>query len=182
MAGYKNALRDRMPEYMDIALRWCKAKNRYIDYIYERYIKKENPKRKLDTIKIMYGLKPAMSIGDLYMMFKETGKYRPLTINDIKHAPSDLFRITFAETFKGDSEINQDEDLRNYWNAVNSWVVWFKQNWIYIKSLYRNLNLLGESEENIKEDIRNKFLSRVSDTIQNKLLEHIIKHIKQHGY
>ena len=46
MAGYKNALRDRMPEYMDIALRWCKAKNRYIDYIYERYIKKENPKRK----------------------------------------------------------------------------------------------------------------------------------------
>ena len=115
-------------------------------------------------------------------MFKETGKYRPLTINDIKHAPSDLFRITFAETFNGDSEIRNDEDLRNYWNAVNSWVVWFKQNWIYIKSLYRNLNLLGESEENIKEDIRNKFLSRVSDTIQNKLLEHIIKHIKQHGY
>ena len=87
MAGYKNALRDRMPEYMDIALRWCKAKNRYIDYIYERYIKKENPKRKLDTIKIMYGLKPAMSIGDLYIRFKETGKYRPLTIN---HRPQTI--------------------------------------------------------------------------------------------
>lgn len=37
--GYREMLRDRIPEYVDIALLWCNTKGRYIDLIYQNQIK-----------------------------------------------------------------------------------------------------------------------------------------------
>lgn len=36
--GYKEMLRDRCPIVVDWALKWCKAKTRWIDHCYEKFI------------------------------------------------------------------------------------------------------------------------------------------------
>ena len=36
--GYKEMLRDRCPTVVDWALKWCKAKTRWIDHCYEKFI------------------------------------------------------------------------------------------------------------------------------------------------
>lgn len=45
--GYKEMLRDRCPIVVDWALKWCKAKTRWIDHCYEKFIKiyKSNDER-----------------------------------------------------------------------------------------------------------------------------------------
>ena len=37
--GYKGMLRDRCPKVVDYALKWCKAKGRWIEHTYSRFIK-----------------------------------------------------------------------------------------------------------------------------------------------
>ena len=37
--GYKGMLRDRCPKVVDYALKWCKAKERWIEHTYNRFIK-----------------------------------------------------------------------------------------------------------------------------------------------
>ena len=37
--GYKGMLRDRVPKMVDFALKWCKAKERWIDHAYNHFIK-----------------------------------------------------------------------------------------------------------------------------------------------
>lgn len=35
--GYKAMIRDRVPSTVDLALRWCKAKTRWVEYVYYTY-------------------------------------------------------------------------------------------------------------------------------------------------
>lgn len=37
--GYKGMLRDRCPRTIDIALKWCKAKNNWVDHVYSSFIR-----------------------------------------------------------------------------------------------------------------------------------------------
>lgn len=37
--GYKEMLRDRCPKVVDFALKWCQAKERWIDHAYDNFIK-----------------------------------------------------------------------------------------------------------------------------------------------
>lgn len=36
--GYKGMLRDRLPKTIDIALKWCKAKEKWIDHTYHNFV------------------------------------------------------------------------------------------------------------------------------------------------
>lgn len=36
--SYKNMLRDRCPAVIDLALRWCKAKTKWLDHVYQHFI------------------------------------------------------------------------------------------------------------------------------------------------
>lgn len=36
--GFKQMLRDRIPEYTNLALKWCKVKGKWIDYVYDNEI------------------------------------------------------------------------------------------------------------------------------------------------
>ena len=36
--GYKSMLRDRLPDTVDMALKWCKAKERWITHVYNAFI------------------------------------------------------------------------------------------------------------------------------------------------
>lgn len=36
--GYKAMLRDRVPRTVDLALKWCKAKDRWVEYVYYTHI------------------------------------------------------------------------------------------------------------------------------------------------
>lgn len=44
--SYKNMLRDRIPVYVDLALKWCKAKERWLNLVYDKqiniYVNKED--------------------------------------------------------------------------------------------------------------------------------------------
>lgn len=49
--GYKAMIRDRIPSTVDFALKWCRAKTKYVDLVYNQYIKFLNDKeqRKYQT-------------------------------------------------------------------------------------------------------------------------------------
>lgn len=53
--GYKAMLRDRVPRTTDLALKWCKAKTKWVDYVYKNYIWfcKDNELRKQMTRNIL---------------------------------------------------------------------------------------------------------------------------------
>ena len=36
--GYKAMIRDRVPRTVDAALKWCKAKNAWVEYVYDTYV------------------------------------------------------------------------------------------------------------------------------------------------
>lgn len=37
--GYKEMLRDRCPEVVNFALKWCKAKERWINHVYDCFVR-----------------------------------------------------------------------------------------------------------------------------------------------
>ena len=53
--GYRQMLCDRMPQTLDIALRWCKAKNKWVDYVYDNTIKKYPQKERSRAVKQVLG-------------------------------------------------------------------------------------------------------------------------------
>ena len=56
-SGYKGMLRDRCPKVVDYALKWQKAKERWIDHAYDKFIRIycDNEERK-HTAKIILGI------------------------------------------------------------------------------------------------------------------------------
>ena len=55
--GYKGMLRDRLPKTIDIALKWCKAKERWIDHTYRNFIQMFSEKKDRDEVtRIILGI------------------------------------------------------------------------------------------------------------------------------
>lgn len=111
--SYKEMLRDRVSKMIavDLALRWVKAKSRWIDHVYDHFI-------------------------SIMVEKKERNKVTRaiLGINEGEHK-SNLF--DFNKTIDWEE---LDDDDRRYWEAVESWVIWFQNNILYIEQAIKNGN------------------------------------------
>lgn len=55
--GYKAMLTDRCPKLVSIALKWCKAKSKWVDYVYKTYVNIYTEKQlRHEAVRIVLGL------------------------------------------------------------------------------------------------------------------------------
>ena len=72
-SGYRQMLCDRMPQTLDIALRWCKAKNKWVDYVYDHFIQKYPQNERSRAVKQVLGLTNYYNIDEIIMFFRIRG-------------------------------------------------------------------------------------------------------------
>lgn len=105
--GYKEMLRDRITKMqaVDLALKYCKAKTKWIDYVYNRYIKIfVSKEHRNQTVRIILGI---------------SGKYRNFDF----HTTIDWDNLEFEQ---------RTEEIK-YWKRVEEWVKWFSDSLAYIE-------------------------------------------------
>lgn len=119
--GYKGMLRDRLVPSWNLALLWCKVKNRWVDTVYENVISKTPKALRPEITKFSAGLK---------------NKYGVV--------------CPFMSTVDPDGWL-YGENKKEYemWRAVYSWINWFAKNQMIFYSDYEHYSKFGYSEEEI---------------------------------
>lgn len=166
MGGYKAMLRDRMPFVIDLALRWCKAKTAYIDYLYDNYISKVPQERRSNLVKELLGIKRAYYKDDII------GTFRLFGMKQVKDIPNDMLYLSFGDTIDWAKLALGDPDVFKYWRLVDSWVKWFKENYLYIENTYK-ISMLNNDEEVVKETIMIRYC------LSEQLTDYLIKSFKE---
>ena len=137
--GYKGMLRDRLPKVVDYALKWQKAKERWIDHTYNRFIGifSNNEERKKAT-RIVLCLK-----------YTKVGQGRKAHIKE-------------EQLFEFDKSIDWDnltDEETVYWKRISSWVDWFRKRYAYAENAYRNSRIVGKSDHDIRVELIVGYLS-----------------------
>ena len=149
--GYKEMLRNRVPLVVDIALKYCKAKDRWINHVYDNYIKMfvEKNDRKHVT-RILLGI--------------QKGKSK---------------NFNFHNTIFWD-QFGLSNDEIKYWNWVESWVNWFEKTYLYIENAYNIDHISGKyNKSSFKTYINEKYLSSMNESDKNKLSDYIIRMLEE---
>lgn len=137
-------LRDRLPKFVSFALKWCKAKEAWLDHVYKNFIwiyvsKKE---RLAETRRVL-GYKT-----DLPREFK------------------------FEDTINWEG-LNQDENVKmenlspeykKYWENVRDWVSWFTKTVPLIEDEYKISKQEGADIIDLKRTIMLNWLSKYFPT------------------
>ena len=110
MNGYRKMISDNIPKTWDIALRWCKCRQKYIERVYRNYV--------------------AIYKNDVMHTLAQKKK---LIENGIHRATNP--KNAFSDSLELDKLRNEkDLQLLTYWEGVVDWVVWFSSNTLYIKN------------------------------------------------
>lgn len=138
--GYREMLRDRCPKLVNYALKWCKAKEKWLDHVYNNWIwiYVSNEER-YNAAKNVLGIKDTRK-GKKIQTFK------------------------FADTIMWD---NLSDEEKNYWTRVSAWVSWFQQKFAYIKNTYDVLNTTGKDISTIKLRIIHDYLMLMCPTTED---------------
>lgn len=139
-SSYREMLRDRCPKIIDYALKWQKAKEKWIDHVYGNFIWLWGDELNED--------------GTLY---RSSSQNKRKTINSLlglkKGKPTEF---NFVRTIDWD---NITEEETQYWKRVVSWVDWFRTNYAYIENTYSISKKIGKSELDCKVEIINTYLT-----------------------
>ena len=126
--GYRQMLRDRLPRYVSDALKWCKAKEAWLDYVYKNFIwlYKDNKERLAQTRLV-------------------------LGYHDDTKLPREF---KFEDTINW-KDLNDAETKR--WEEVQKWVSWFTTTVPYIEDDYNSLIKKGKTTLEIKQELMLKW-------------------------
>lgn len=171
MNGYKGMLRDRMPLILDLALRWCKAKDRWIDYVYDSYIKKQAKDKRSIAVKTILGIKQKWKRQEIYDRIKYS-ELKPITKEQVDKIPKSALFLTFNDTIEWEKLSKEEPDMYEYWKIVGEWVNWFSCSHLKIENTYKHSRQWGMSEDEIVPIIMSKY------SIDNKLAKYLIKSFK----
>ena len=139
-ANYREMLRDRCPKVIDYALKWQKAKEKWIDHAYNYFVKLYGDEIDKDN-KIKCSAKDnKRHVINLLLGIKK-GKAR---------------EFDFSKSIDWD---NLTEEEIQYWKRVVSWVDWFRTNYAYIENTYSISKKMGKSELDCKVEIINTYLT-----------------------
>lgn len=147
--GYKGMLRDRVPKIVDFALKWCKAKERWIDHVYDNFIK------------IVKGVEDRKKITRAILGLRK-GKPKDF----------DFHRSVFWDQF----DMSQQE--LEYWQFVEGWVNWFRLVFAYIECEYTTSHTMGiYKKDEFAKIISDKYLVGVKN--KEKLAKYLIRCLEQ---
>lgn len=81
-SGYKGKLRDRCPRTVDIALKWCESKNKWVDHVYDHHVRfLTDKKERAEQVNIILGL----SKKNRFFEFKDTIDWHNITEDEKNH-------------------------------------------------------------------------------------------------
>lgn len=127
MTGYKKLIKDCIPKTWDIGLRWCRAKGKWIDHVYDTNIRQYN--------------------NDTTHSLKEKNKIKARKIKDICKPYASFRDSIYFDTFLYKDKHNEYV----FWSNVSEWVNWFVNHYLYISSSV--LIVIDTNPEMSKEDI-----------------------------
>ena len=173
MNGYKPMLRDRMPKMLDLALRWCKAKNRWIDYVYNNIVSKYPLEKRSSIVKTILGIKQYYKRQEIYDHIRYN-EFKSVTMKQINSIPKSELYMKFKDTINWNKLLLEDLDMYKYWEDVAEWVDWFSTSYIAIESTYNywTSKRWNVSDNEVKKIISHKF------GISIKLTNFLIKSFK----
>ena len=137
--GYKEMLRDRCPKVISHALKWQKAKEKWIEHVYSYFVKILGDEIDIDNNVLCTAKNNKRAVISLLLGMKE-GKVK---------------NFDFRKTIDWDN-LSDEETL--YWERVASWVKWFSTKYGYVENLYDISKRIGKDEESIKIEIINNYL------------------------
>ena len=164
-------LRDRMPQMLDLALRWCKAKQRWIDYVYGNYVKRYPQNKRSVAVKTVLGVKQKYKRQEIYDQIRYV-EMKPVTKEQVDKIPKSELYMKFSETINWQKLSTEDPDMYAYWKNVADWVDWFSKMHIYIEATYKNSQRWKLEGDDIIPIIMSKY------QIDRKLTEYLIKSFK----
>ena len=171
MKGYKQMLRDRMPSVLDLALRWCKAKNRWINYVYDNTIKKSPIEKRSNAVKVILGIKQQYKRQEIYDQIKYS-ELVPITREQVDAIPKSELYMKFSKTIDWSKLSYEDQDMYQFWKDVAEWVEWFSKSITPIKDTYDHSRKWGMTDEEIKSILISKY------EIDEKLVNFLIKYFE----
>lgn len=171
MNGYKGMLRDRMPLMLDLALRWCKAKQRWIDYVYDKFVKKYPKERRGVIVKTLLGIKQQYKRQDIYDHMRYVKLDLSVSMDQVNSIPKSELFMSFRDTLDWE-ELSKEEGMVTYWATVESWVQWFKESHAYIENSYQISRKLGKDDATIKASLMAEY------GLESKLIDYLIKSFK----
>ena len=170
MGGYKQMLRDKMPEMLDFALRYCNAKSRWIDYVYDNSIKKYSKKDRSVAVKVILGIKQKYKRKELYDKIRyDMFKPMKITKEQVDAIPKSELYVSFKQTIDFDKLSRDDPDMYQYWKDVASWVDWFSTTYISVKDTYLHAKKWQLKRSEITESLMAKY------SIDKRLVDFLIK-------
>ena len=135
--GYRNMLRDRVPRMVNLALKWCKCKEKWLDHVYKNWIWMYSSKDMRNSVT------------------------RDLLGLDI-HGKATKFN--FEDTILWD---NLTEEETKYWKGISSWVSWFRKQYQYVENTYTVSLQAGHNISEIKLEIMQDYLSDMCPTTED---------------
>lgn len=154
--GYKQMLRDRMPKLLDLALRWCKAKNRWIDYVYENIVKKNSVEKRSNVVKIILGIKQDYKRQEIYDKLRYV-EFKDVTREQVNKIPKSELYMKFSKTINWQKLSREDPEMFEYWKIVTEWVDWFSKSYLYIEDTYKHSKRWGMSDIEIAIVLKDKY-------------------------
>ena len=137
--GYREMLRDRCPKLVNYALKWQKAKEKWIDHAYCYFIKIVGEELDINN-KIIRTAKENKRAVMTILLGLKNGKPTSFEFN----STIDWDNLTDEETV--------------YWNRISSWVRWFRTEYAYIENAYDISKKAGKDIYDIKVEIINNYL------------------------
>ncbi len=173
-SGYRQMLCDRMPQTLDIALRWCKAKNKWVDYVYDNTIKKYPQKERSRAVKQVLGQIDYYNIDEIVIYFRMIGRKQS------KEIPKEKLKLPFKYTINWEEMASRDINELQMWQSVCTWVVWFKYWYSYIENAVKISMMNGKTYSEICKDIETRFLPKVDISIRESLSIFLVDNIKKY--
>ena len=151
-AGYKAMIRDRVPKMVNLALKYCKCKEKWIDHVYKNWvwIYKDEKERDMATRKVL-GLD--------------------------KHGKPTKFK--FEGTILWDNFSKEEEA---YWKRVSKWVSWFQTNYSYVENEYSISKAKGRDIREIKYDLMVRYLDWMCPNAEDTQEERKKKNVIINGF
>ena len=139
--GYREMLRDRCPKIVNYALKWQKAKEKWIEHTYSYFVKIVGEERDMDDNALIHSA-------------KENKKIVVRQILGIVHGKTT--RFDFDKSIDWDN-LTDEETI--FWKRVSTWVKWFSTNYAYMENAYEISKKTGKTELEAKVEIINNYLS-----------------------
>lgn len=154
--GYKGMLKDRMPLMLDLALRLCKAKERWINYVYDNIVSRYPRERRSIIVKQLLGVKQKWKRQEIYDTLRYV-EFKPVTKEQVDNIPKSELYMKFSDTINWEKLSEEDPDMYEYWKNVAGWVDWFSSYHINVQDTYDHAKRWGMEDDEIIPILMSKY-------------------------